>query len=90
MEQVDNATLLVSEAVTNAVLYGAEPIELEVECTGDDFKIRVRDAGGDLPVVEHPKPDEDHGRGMLLIDMLAAKWGTDVTPTGKEVWFVLK
>ena len=88
--QVDNATLLVSEAVTNAVLYGAPPVALSIDCTGDALTIRVGDASSNLPIVEHPKPDEDHGRGMLLIDMLADEWGTELTAKGKEVWFVLR
>lgn len=43
------------------------------------------------PVVRHPGPDEESGRGLELIDALAEDWGWESAPDwqGKRVWAVL-
>jgi hypothetical protein len=33
--------------------------------------------------------DDEHGRGLLLVDSLASAWGVDASPPGKAVWFQL-
>jgi anti-sigma regulatory factor (Ser/Thr protein kinase) len=43
------------------------------------------------PVVRHPEPDEESGRGLEMIDALAEDWGWEVVPgwNGKRIWAVL-
>ena len=43
------------------------------------------------PVVRHPDPDEESGRGLEMIDALAEDWGWESVPgwAGKRVWAVL-
>jgi len=43
------------------------------------------------PVVRHPDPDEESGRGLEMIDALAEDWGWEAVPgwKGKRVWAVL-
>ena len=43
------------------------------------------------PVVRHPAPDEESGRGLEMIDTLAEDWGWEAVPgwKGKRVWAVL-
>jgi anti-sigma regulatory factor (Ser/Thr protein kinase) len=88
---LDEATLLVSELVTNALLHGAPPITLEIECDGSaGMQIRVSDGSGAQPAIGHPGVDDEHGRGVALVDMLSDAWGVDPTPNGKAVWFRLR
>ena len=43
------------------------------------------------PVVRHPGPDEESGRGLEMIDVLSEDWGWESVPgwKGKRVWAVL-
>jgi anti-sigma regulatory factor (Ser/Thr protein kinase) len=44
------------------------------------------------PIARHPEPDEESGRGLEIIEMLAEDWGWETVPgwSGKKVWAVLK
>jgi anti-sigma regulatory factor (Ser/Thr protein kinase) len=98
-ELIETATLLTSEAVTNAVvasLGGAAPtpVALHAEWNGAGaVRVLVRDmAPGDpLIPVRTPDPEDEHGRGLLLISLLATEWGIcrHVPGPGKVVWFTL-
>lgn len=50
---LDDAALVVSELVTNALVHGAPPVMLMLNCD-NDLIIEVADAGGDLPVKRLP------------------------------------
>ena len=82
--------LLTSELVTNAVRHAATPFEITVDV--DDSGVRVAVIDGDVehaPEVRHPGPEDTNGRGLLLVDQLAAVWGSSRVPRGKAVWFTL-
>lgn len=94
---VDDAQLLVSELVGNAVRHGGEEIRLEVleeltdESRAEDLlTVRVYDDGPDLPArpLEPSRADMVGGRGLRLIDRLAVRWGIepDQDGRGKTVW----
>jgi hypothetical protein len=52
------------------------------------LRVEVEDQGPGLPRVRHPGPQELGGRGMLLVDTYAERWGCDLcSPVGKTVWF---
>jgi anti-sigma regulatory factor (Ser/Thr protein kinase) len=88
---VEEAQLLVSELVTNAVRYGAPPIELQVRCAGGDhLQVRVRDSEPRTPRPRDPNPDAEGGRGLLLVDLVSDEWGHDDDADGKAVWFTLR
>lgn len=93
MELLDDALLLISELVTNAVLHGGPPILLGIECDGDVLRVRVRDGSPVVPSPRQAGPDAEGGRGMTLVELLTNTWG--VTPVadehgaGKQVWFEL-
>lgn len=87
---LDDAILLVSEAITNAVLHGGPAIVLAVDCTETSMEIRVRDGANRAPLLRNPADLDPGGRGMLLIDLLSDAWGVEpMSPAGKEVWFRL-
>ncbi|WP_309225697.1 ATP-binding protein [Quadrisphaera sp. INWT6] len=87
---LDEAQLLVSELVTNAVRHGSPPITTEVGCRGQaGLHVRVTDGATSEPLVRTPAVDDVGGRGMLLVDLLSSAWGVEPGSTGKAVWFEL-
>lgn len=87
---LDEAQLLVSELVTNAVEHGSPPVTTEVschECTG--MRVRVTDGSPVAPESRDAAPDDESGRGMTLVDLLSDDWGVEPTEDGKSVWFCL-
>ena len=88
---VDEALLLVTELVTNAVVHAGTEIELRVETSTEGLHVEVVDRSpGSLPVIR-PAPAEtrEGGRGVFLLDALATEWGTRHFGGGKSVWFRL-
>jgi anti-sigma regulatory factor (Ser/Thr protein kinase) len=84
---VPDASLIVTELVTNAVLHGGEPIRLAVDM---DALLRIGVFDGDRRT-EHVaiKPHDmarPGGRGLHIVSTLADRWGTDAHPDGKTVW----
>jgi anti-sigma regulatory factor (Ser/Thr protein kinase) len=92
-ELVEDAQLLVSEIVGNAVRYGRPDITLRVRLHPPGIGVEVIDTGGALPQVpgEPPPPTQPSGRGLLIVDALATAWGVSPNepPPGKVVWFDL-
>lgn len=88
---LDDALLLVTELVTNAVVHAGTDVELHVELGGGSVRIDVVDhGGGTLPVVpEVAGNDREGGRGLFLLDALAQEWGTRHFQGGKSMWFLL-
>jgi GAF domain-containing protein len=83
---VDVTELLVTELVTNAVRHATRPIELRLLRT-DALLCEVADDDHHLPVLRYAEEDDEGGRGLQLVSMLARRWGTSRTNTGKVVWF---
>lgn len=85
------AVLLVSELVTNALRYGAQPMRMIVRHTdGANLRVEIHDArGGEPPRLRRAAPDSSNGRGMMIVDALAARWGWSECGGEKQVWFEL-
>jgi anti-sigma regulatory factor (Ser/Thr protein kinase) len=90
-EATDAAQLLVSELVTNCVLHAHSVITLEVSCDEKHIAVAVADEGDGVPEVRDNVSEEDtHGRGLRLVEALAAEWGIQTHEDGgKTVWFRL-
>ncbi len=92
---VDDAVVLTSELVTNAVVHAGTAAE--VLCLRDEDGVRIeiidRYPERELPLQEHNpqpvSPDREGGRGLLLCSALATRWGVDYTAADKRVWFRL-
>lgn len=91
-DATETALLLVSELVTNAVLHADGRPVLDVAVAPERLRISVSDTGHGMPEVQTDNPLlSDHGRGMLLVDSLSSRWGSEPTgPRGKRVWFELE
>lgn len=86
-EQVAEVELLSSEVITNALRYSEAACAVAVRWTGTRVRVEVTDASPVRPKPRHGSPDAEGGRGLLLVDALAADWGTTDDPAGKVVWF---
>ncbi|MFJ8991374.1 ATP-binding protein [Streptomyces sp. NPDC102279] len=86
--------LVVGELTANAVRHGHVPghdcrLRLGLDAGAGLVRIEVSDAAAAKrpPAAPPPAPDGESGRGLLLVDVLAARWGwTPRHPVGKTVW----
>lgn len=84
------AALLVTELVTNALRYGAQPMRMIAKDVDAGLRIEIHDARvGEPPRLRPTTPDSSHGRGMMLVDALASRWGWSEFGGEKQVWFEL-
>jgi hypothetical protein len=91
---IECAELGVSELVTNAVLHGADPIQVRVRGTREHPRVEVRDASVEGPILPGPlglDPDDDllltFGRGLSIVARSSDAWGAEIENDGKVVWF---
>lgn len=86
--------LLIAELAANAVRHGRVSgrdfhLRLAFEAPTRTIRIEVSDACPDRPptTAPTPSPDDESGRGLLLVDILATRWGAvPRVPIGKTVW----
>ncbi|WP_037841697.1 SpoIIE family protein phosphatase [Streptomyces sp. NRRL F-5126] len=92
---VDDAVVLTSELVTNAVIHAGTAADVRCLRTEQGVRVEVADR---YPEREVPVQatghaignlDSEHGRGLLLCAALASRWGVEYTPSYKQVWFQL-
>ncbi|WP_369155503.1 ATP-binding protein [Streptomyces sp. R02] len=86
----DTAALVVSELVTNAIVHTASShVVCELHDGDDLLRIAVRDEGcapGRPRANTRQRPEEEHGRGLLLVDALCRAWGAQEHGPGLLVW----
>jgi anti-sigma regulatory factor (Ser/Thr protein kinase) len=86
---LEDARLLVSELVSNAVEHAPEPgdIEVRVQILGGTLRIEVLDPGpGFTPPPFHADARKESGWGLLFTELLAERWAAD-TEGRTRVWF---
>ncbi|MGX4657327.1 SpoIIE family protein phosphatase [Micromonospora sp. SCSIO 07396] len=97
-ELLNEALLLTTELSTNAVEHARTELDIEVVADQIGLTVTVSDfaAGPVDELVVGIRNDTDQigevsarGRGLLLVDHFASRWGTTYLPTGKGVWFRL-
>jgi PAS domain S-box-containing protein len=93
---IDDAVVLTSELVTNAVVHAGTAADVLCLRSDDGVRIEVSDRypERELPLqsaaVTMSSPDREGGRGLQLCAALAGRWGVEYTPTHKNVWFQLE
>ncbi|KUO19687.1 ATP-binding protein [Streptomyces dysideae] len=85
-----DAALLTSELCTNAVLHGClrdRLFRVETSLTGTALRIAVTDPRGErLPNPRPSAPDDQFGRGLLIVHTLASRWAVEKLTVGKTIW----
>lgn len=91
-DTIATAQLLASELFTNALHHGAGNITMEVTRLPGELRVDVTDQSPQHPRVKTVTLDDVRGRGMMILEALAVRWGVDPLPgqAGKVVWFVLR
>ena len=87
---IDDASLLTTELVSNAVRHGTGLVTLRVEVEQGVVYVRVHDDAAGLPSVGNAAPTSLGGRGLFIVECVADDWGSDRDEPGKTVWFRLK
>ncbi|GAA2796242.1 SpoIIE family protein phosphatase [Kitasatospora aburaviensis] len=77
--------LTVSELVTNAIRYGAVPIQLRL-IKDRTLICEVADASSTAPHARRARIFDEGGRGLMMVAQLTERWGTRHTGTGKTIW----
>ncbi|MFF7733918.1 SpoIIE family protein phosphatase [Streptomyces sp. NPDC007984] len=93
---VDDAVVLTSELVTNAVVHAGTSADVLCLRSDEGARIEVADRypEREIPLqataINMGSPDREGGRGLQLCAALAGRWGVEYTPTHKTVWFQLE
>ncbi|MFJ7275696.1 ATP-binding protein [Kitasatospora sp. NPDC098663] len=91
----DTAELLLGELFANAVQHTDTPadrrIEIRFALVKSRLRLEVHDAGTGHPSLHAPDFDDEHGRGLFLVNELAEKWGCcpRAGGIGKFVWALI-
>lgn len=84
----DDAELLLTELVANAVLHARTSMEIHLTLERGTLRAEVTDGSPLAPLSR--QADEHGGRGVFLLNALASSWGVLGHPgRGKTVWFEL-
>jgi anti-sigma regulatory factor (Ser/Thr protein kinase) len=96
----DTAELLASELVTNSVQEAQRlstradipvvpVVRLWLISDRVSLAIHVWDGSEEMPVRQNAAPDEEGGRGLLLVESLSKEWGVYRKADGKVVWVMI-
>ncbi|MEU0844813.1 ATP-binding protein [Streptomyces sp. NPDC005962] len=92
-ELIEDATLVITELVSNAVDHGRlQSIRVVVNRPTENWvRLGVVDRSKALPMMRtDSNGDQVRGRGLVLVDAVTVRWGTDLYRWGKQVWGELK
>jgi anti-sigma regulatory factor (Ser/Thr protein kinase) len=81
----DNAVSVMSELVTNAVVHGLGPVDVEVVLCPDCVELHVSDSGRRLPSERFAQSEDEDGRGLGIVRTLSREFSIVATDTGNTV-----
>jgi anti-sigma regulatory factor (Ser/Thr protein kinase) len=86
---IDSAQLAISELVTNALIHGRPPVEIDVWVVDHHVELAVVDHGGGTPQAQSRGFDSVGGYGLAIVNALATQVEYAVAPRRTEVRCVL-
>ena len=89
---IATAQLLTSELFSNALDHGEGDITLKVTRAPGELRVEVSDRSPAPPRVRPVTLSDVRGRGLMILEALALRWGVDplADGKGKVVWFTLR
>lgn len=85
------AKVAASELATNVVRHAGTPFTVTISVRPGHLRVELSDGSAIVPaVVQMVRDDSDHGRGLRLLEALTERWGVDLQPGGKVVWFEME
>jgi CheY-like chemotaxis protein len=88
-ELIDDAELVVSELVTNAVVHADSGCAVIVNRGEGGIRIEVQDQGPGWPDQQSPAAGAETGRGLMIVSALSTAWGIQAAERSKSVWVEL-
>ncbi|WP_330340149.1 ATP-binding protein [Streptomyces sp. NBC_00557] len=85
-ETADAIRLVASELITNAVVHGEGPVTVALYHRPGRLVIDVLDGNSSAPQLSCPQDDDENGRGLALVDLLASRCAWEPSEGGKRVW----
>ncbi|WP_436775532.1 ATP-binding protein [Yinghuangia sp. YIM S09857] len=82
----DDAALLASELISNALLHAEGRPELRLQLRESTFRIEVVDSGYGVPKAPLPGVERTFGRGLWIVERLSCRWGFVRDIASKSVW----
>ena len=84
--------IIVSELVANAFIHGGEPIELTLQAFDGELTVEVADGDARTDGIQPGTNTQvaAGGRGLRIVVLLADRWGTRSSQTGKTVWATVR
>lgn len=89
-DAADDVALLVSELVSNCVQARCHDFALAIEAHHNSVRVEATDDAPGMPTPVKASSDDVSGRGLLIIEKVAADWGVQPVPAGKTVWAELQ
>ena len=86
----DEASLIVTELATNAVLHADSPYEVRLSRTDGVVRIEVADGDAGTPEPQPFSAVAESGRGIVIVSAISASWGIEAQPQGKVTWAELR
>ncbi|GAA2249300.1 hypothetical protein GCM10010430_34980 [Kitasatospora cystarginea] len=85
---LDTVSLIASELITNAAMYAPGNLLVGVHLApeGTAMVVEVYDGKPGTLAPTSTGDQDEHGRGLLLVDAMAAHWGVTATAHGKRTW----
>jgi anti-sigma regulatory factor (Ser/Thr protein kinase) len=80
---LQDAAVVISELVSNAVRHGGGCLALRLSAHEDQVRVSAADGSAVIPRRRDP---DDHGRGIMIIEAFSQSWGVDSHQDGKQVW----
>ncbi|MFF5967307.1 ATP-binding protein [Streptomyces collinus] len=85
-ETADAIRLVTSELITNAVVHGGGPVTVTLYHRPGSLVIDVVDGNSAAPQMSCAQAYDESGRGLALVEILAARCAWEPAGLGKRVW----